>query len=457
MNTHVPPLKVSPGSAIQNACITAPLANLPNAKSLRSSLSWECTAQGKPRKTYKNAMLSLQALGIQAQRNTFSDKTILDNTIGSTWLPADHVGPLTDNAVNLIRKIIQDQVGYDPGKEMLHDAIKSLAEEARYNPIEEWFTFLSWDGRRRLADWLPRLTGAPNTRLFRKAGAVFILMMVMRARFPGSKADLCVVLEGEQGCGKSSLLRVLSSAPGDGYFADAPGLIAMENKCRAELIAGKWLVELAELSGLAKSDTEGVKAFLTQCSDQYRPPYATVAVDRPRTCIFVATTNATTYLPDATGNRRFLPIPCGTIDLNAVRAEREQLFAEAGIIVRRLIRKSIPPGKVQAGRALPDDLACKFALPRKLWSMAAGLAEDRRVVDPIEEALPDVASTLEKKSMCRLPDGRKFIRSKDLLADLRIAVNGRVTNHGLATWMKNLGWDKVKYGRGAQQMRGYAK
>ena len=214
--------------------------------------------------------------------------------------------------------------------------------------------------------------------------------MVMRARFPGSKFDLCLVLEGEQGCGKSSLLRALAAAPGEGYFVDAPGLVAMDNKTRAELVAGKWLVELAELSGLAKSETEGVKAFLSQSSDQYRPPYGAVAVDRPRRCIFVATTNARTYLPDATGNRRFLPVPCLRIDLKALLAERDQLFAEAQVMVSRMLREPLKSGRVHQGHALPQDLAAKFALPPSLWSEAAALADERRVVDPVEEALPDV-------------------------------------------------------------------
>jgi hypothetical protein len=458
MTSLVPESSIRLGNNdIENTIRAALRIGVGDRQLLNNALPWERTGNGSLKKSFKNAMISLQALQIQAQRNTFGDKIFLSNMKSSTRLPADHVGPLTDNAVNLIRKMIQDEVRYDPGKEMLLDAIKSLAEEARYNPIEDWFGSLRWDGRRRLRDWLPRLTGAPDTRLLRKAGAVLIFTMVIRARFPGSKADLCLVLEGEQGCGKSSLLSALASAPGEGYFADAPGLVAMDNKSRAEIIAGKWLVELAELSGLARSETEGVKAFLSQCSDQYRPPYAAVAIDRPRTCIFVATTNALTYLPDTTGNRRFLPIPCSKINLKTIRAERDQLFAEAQAIVDRVIRRSLASGKVQPGHALPQDLARKFTLPPNLWSEAAALAEDRRVLDPIEEALPDIVSMLENKSRDQLSDGRTFIRSANLLDDLRFAVKGKVTNHGLAGWMKKLGWASVKYGRGAGQMRGYAK
>src|SRR5690606_30165736 len=148
-------------------------------------------------------------------------------------------------------------------------------EEARYNPVCDWLDGLRWDGTPRLRNWLPRVTGAPDTPLFRTAGVLLCLAMIARARYPGTKFDLCLVLEGEQGCGKSSFIRELASGPGEGYMVDAPGLIAMDNKTRAELLGGKWIAELAELSGMARSETEGVKAFLTQSSDHYRPPYGT--------------------------------------------------------------------------------------------------------------------------------------------------------------------------------------
>jgi putative DNA primase/helicase len=45
--------------------------------------------------------------------------------------------------------------------------------------------------------------------------------------------------------------------------------------------------------------------------------------------VFVGTTNERNYLKDHTGNRRFLPVSCGTIDLALARKVREQLFAEA--------------------------------------------------------------------------------------------------------------------------------
>jgi putative DNA primase/helicase len=93
---------------------------------------------------------------------------------------------------------------------------------------------------------------------------------------------------------------------------------------------GKWLIELGELGSVrgAKS-VETMKAFVSSAVDHYRPAYARFHIECPRQCVFVGTTNESVYLADQTGNRRFWPVACGKIDLIALEADREQLFAEA--------------------------------------------------------------------------------------------------------------------------------
>ena len=383
---------------------------------------------------------------------------MIENGKGSNVLAVDHAGIVSEHALTFLRKRIQDEFRFDPGAEYLVSAIYAVAEEHRFNPVVSWLNGLSWDGQQRLDNWFPSVIGCADTPLNRSAGALVITSMIARARYPGSKFDLCVVLEGEQGCGKSSFVRRLASGPGETLYVDAPGLIGMPNKDRAELIVGKWVVELAELSGLAKSETEGVKAFLTQPSDRYRAPYARVASDRHRTCVFIGTTNAQAYLNDATGNRRFLPIRCGAIDLVQLDANRDQLFAEADRKIHEEVLQARSAGiSIIDYRPLPLPIvdAC-LTLPSVLWAAAAEETEARRTIDHLEEAINMVLPRLAEKAT-KLSDGRRFVSSADLLSALRLHINGSFSTSGLGNWLARMGWVPETTGPKNQRVRGYAK
>lgn len=60
-----------------------------------------------------------------------------------------------------------------------------------------------------------------------------------------------------------------------------------------------------------------------------RTPYARCAVTVPRRYVLAGTTNDERFLLDPTENRRFWPIAVGLIDLDGLRAVRDQLIAEA--------------------------------------------------------------------------------------------------------------------------------
>jgi predicted P-loop ATPase len=96
-----------------------------------------------------------------------------------------------------------------------------------------------------------------------------------------------------------------------------------------EALRGKWIFELAEYDQYRGHDAARLKAFLSSSTDRYRPSYGRRTRDFARQCVFIGSTNEDIYLVDRTGNRRVLPVRVGLIDVDRIRADRDQLWAEA--------------------------------------------------------------------------------------------------------------------------------
>lgn len=213
--------------------------------------------------------------------------------------------------------------------DLVRRVVDGVARRNSFHPVRDYLESLpAWDGRPRIGSWLVDYCGVessdanPNEYAM-AVGEKFLISAVARILKPGCKVDHILVLEGEQGIGKSSAARILAGE----WFTDQLG--EMGSKDAAMQVRGVWIVELSELGTLGRSETAREKAFISQQTERFRLPYGHRLVHVPRQCVFIATTNSDTWLKDETGGRRFWPVQCRRIDLSALERERDQLWAEA--------------------------------------------------------------------------------------------------------------------------------
>lgn len=220
-------------------------------------------------------------------------------------------------------------------KDIVATAIGQRAGELRYHPICDYLNGLQWDKLPRIQGGLsaegdtldPFLTmyfGAENTAYTQAVGTMTLASAVARIMDPGCKVDHVLILEGAQGIGKSTALRILAS---EAYFSDC--LPEIGSKDALDHIRGKWCIEIAELDAMSRAEDTAFKAFVTRQVERFRPAFGRREIEWRRQCIFIGTTNKSVYLKDESGGRRYWPVSCESIDLGALERDRDQIWAEA--------------------------------------------------------------------------------------------------------------------------------
>ncbi|GEC30659.1 VapE domain-containing protein [Sinorhizobium fredii] len=245
------------------------------------------------------------------------------NEIGENVLY--HGRPLADRHIAEITERLQRKGLNQLSEAVAYSAIKTVASEFKFHPVRDHLNSVEHDGRRRLDNWLTRYVGAEDNDYTAAVSRYFLISMVARIMRPGCKVDHTLILEGRQGIGKSTVAEILAYQPK--YFADS--LPDLGSKDAAIHLRGRWVVEIAELEAMRKAEATELKAFLTRTTDKFREPYGKTEIEVPRQNVFIGSTNSDAYLKDPTGARRFWPIRCGKIDTDALRRDRDQLFAEA--------------------------------------------------------------------------------------------------------------------------------
>jgi hypothetical protein len=236
--------------------------------------------------------------------------------------------PLADHHVTAIQEFLQWRGLRRLGKDTVHQAVEARARERSFHPVRNYLQALRWGGKARVGRLFVDYFGAEETEYTEAIGTMFMVSMVARVFEPGCKCDYMPVLEGPQGNNKSTALGILAGE----FFDDH--MPALDSKDAKEHLRGKWLIEFAEMLPHTRAEAELFKAFVTRTVERYRPSFGRREVVEPRQCVFCGSTNKSQYLRDETGNRRTWPVITDEIDLDALRRDRDQLFAEATALYR---------------------------------------------------------------------------------------------------------------------------
>jgi putative DNA primase/helicase len=368
-----------------------------------------------PVKNLTNLMLHLQnlpGLGKAIRFNDFAGRV--------EWRGE----PLRDEDAIDIRLMLE-AAGFEAEKSDVIPALMRHALDNSFDPVREYLDGLKWDGKPRLDTWLQTYMGAPAHEILSAFGAKFLIGAVARIYEPGCQMDTALVFEGKQGIRKTTAVAVLF---GREYMISS--ITDFKTKEASIALQGHWVVEIAELAALKKTDINDVKKFITETVDQYRPPFGKGTIARPRRSVMVGTTNESKYLQDQTGNRRFWPVPCAKADIDGLKRDRDHLWAEAvaryraneewWITDEAMIAKA---EMVQADRAIHDP-----------WEeiIDRWLAENPNIEFVTSSRLLTEAIKLEGARQTRADEMRisDIMAGKGWAADRRILVTGQKRKRG---------------------------
>jgi len=173
----------------------------------------------------------------------------------------------------------------------------------KFNPIVEYFRLLpGWQGEdhiQELASYLP----LKEPELFLYHFNKWLVRTVKCALEKDYFNKQCLVLvHPQQNSGKSTWCRFLCPPTLSKYFAED---MTTDKDARIQLTRN-FLINLDELSILAKKEINALKAYFSKTMINERLPYDRKNSTLYRTCSFIGSTNRATFLNDETGSVRWL-------------------------------------------------------------------------------------------------------------------------------------------------------
>lgn len=270
--------------------------------------------------TYENFEALMDFLNVKAKYNII--KKDIESIIPNEEFHPDNE---SNNKLTVIRSIMNQ---WRMPSSNASEYLKRLADKNQYNPVATWILSKPWDGVSRFKDLLNTVKTKPEDDEVKEFIFKRWLISCVAAAFEprGFTASGVLVFSGRQFAGKTSWIKRL--APQELEVIKTGLSLNPDDKDSVRRAVSAWICELGELdSTFRKADRSKLKAFTTESTDEFRPPYAEFMCKFQRRTIFYGSVNDEDFLSDPTGNRRFWPIKTDEVDFNH-SIDVQQLWAE---------------------------------------------------------------------------------------------------------------------------------
>jgi predicted P-loop ATPase len=270
--------------------------------------------------------------------------------------------PFEEEDYVTLREHMERKIFKTVGREVTRDVVRKIAKENAFDSAKLWINGLEWDGVMRVSGFMENYFKTEKGKYSAAVSDYMWTALAGRALVPGVKADMVPSIIGKQGAGKTFGVSEMSPHP------DYTGTIDLtrDDDAIARSVRGMLVLEIGEMKGVYGMDQERLKQTITKRIERWTPKFCELNTSYPRRCLFIGTGNDKMFLRDPTGNRRWLPIECGSVDVERIKETREQLWAEAatmfktnGVMYQEAER--LAPSKHKDFRA-PDFLAEKLNL-----------------------------------------------------------------------------------------------
>ena len=207
---------------------------------------------------------------------------------------------------------------------------------SRYDPFIQYFSSLpKWDGKTDHIGQLASFISTSDEMNFAIQFTKWMMRAVKCATIPGYyNKQAFILIHNKQNSGKTTFCRFLCPPDLNEYLAEN----ISDDKDSKIAIAKNFLINLDELSSLAKHEINSLKALFSKDIINERLPYERKATIIHRVASFIGSTNMAEFLTDETGSVRWLCFEIKSIDWRyAKEVDINKCWAQAvGMIKERI-------------------------------------------------------------------------------------------------------------------------